>query len=421
LGSYRALVAVPTSLTTIEDIAADSQSDQRFDAVTRLAADLFEVPIAFLSVFGGRRHCFKSAVGLPSSQISNAASFCDYAIRQVRRPLVVEDAGLDQRFVYNPMVAGRERIRFFAGMPVSDPQGRAIGVLGVIDRQPRCLSRKDVANLTELAGVVESLIALHAELQEATNAAIHDEMTGLANRDFRRAMAAAVPGVRTAVNQCAVLYIDLDGFKGVNDRWGHATGDAILREAAGRLAASVRSTDFVGRLGGDEFAILMRGVSEASEIESVAGRVIQRLAVPYCRDGLVCSLSASIGIARSPEDATTVARLLECADIALYAAKRAGRGCFHYYRDCASGWGEAVGSPPPHPRSDRFAVIESLQPLTARAHDDRTDMLVRRRRAQGAINDSRALLAKTRSAGSFTLCRFTRRGGDDSPVVSGDD
>lgn len=150
-------------------------------------------------------------------------------------------------------------------------------------------------------------------------------------------------------------------------------------------------------------------MSEASEIESVARRVIQRLAVPFCHNGLVCSLSASIGIARSPEDATTVASLLECADAALYAAKRGGRGRFHYYRDCTSNRCEvAVSAPAPSARVNRFAVIESLHLVAAKTHDNPTDFAARHRKALAAIKHSRALLAQTRLAIGSTLCQFSR-------------
>jgi diguanylate cyclase (GGDEF)-like protein len=158
---------------------------------------------------------------------------------------------------------------------------------------------------------------------EADHARLHDELTGLPNRTLfrgcaqdaiRRAHRQGVPG--------AIMVLDLNGFKRVNDTLGHAAGDRLLREVAGRLRASVRSSDTVARLGGDEFAVLLAGpVSPAAAREAaygIADRIARPIAVGGGRDGV----GASIGIVRFPDDGDDLDTLLERADRAMYAAKR---------------------------------------------------------------------------------------------------
>jgi diguanylate cyclase (GGDEF)-like protein len=153
-------------------------------------------------------------------------------------------------------------------------------------------------------------------VQRLTHRAYHDPLTGLANRTlFRDRLAAAVDhGDRP----CAVLFIDLDDFKSVNDRYGHQAGDALLRAIADRLRGCVRDTDTVARLGGDEFAILAH-VSP----EGVRRRVAENLLRPFSIDGQVCRVHASIGVVvADPTDRTLTAdQLVRRADAAMYAHK----------------------------------------------------------------------------------------------------
>ncbi len=175
--------------------------------------------------------------------------------------------------------------------------------------------------------------------EQLVHDARHDALTGLPNRTrFRErlARAAADPGGRASL---AVLYVDLDDFKGVNDALGHAAGDVLLIEVASRLLRATRGSDTVARLGGDEFAILLRGVHDAGEAVVAAERVASTLAAPVCVQGAELRPVASIGIAlgsdaaaaggASPEDANAnlaAEDLLRFADVAMYAAKHGGKG-----------------------------------------------------------------------------------------------
>ncbi|MDO8365131.1 MAG: EAL domain-containing protein [Actinomycetota bacterium] len=167
---------------------------------------------------------------------------------------------------------------------------------------------------------------------ELSHRAFHDGLTELANRAlFCNRVDHTLARNRGTGRQAAVIFLDLDGFKTVNDSLGHAAGDKLLKEVANRLVQAVRSADTVARLGGDEFAILLeQSQSPLDESEGLAERVLQSLALPIDLDGQCVTLSASFGIAAS-DGASTAASLLRDADVAMYRAKTAGKARWVIY------------------------------------------------------------------------------------------
>ncbi|MGA4475577.1 diguanylate cyclase domain-containing protein [Ectopseudomonas chengduensis] len=158
----------------------------------------------------------------------------------------------------------------------------------------------------------------------------HDALTGLANRvRFHQRLDQALESVRDQQQLCAVLYIDLDGFKEINDRHGHTAGDSLLQMAARRLEGCVRSTDTVARFGGDEFGIVLGNLHGSQDCETVALKVLDVLAKPFDLDGSMVRISASVGAALFPLHAEGGQDLLKRADQAMYAAKYAGKNRFH--------------------------------------------------------------------------------------------
>ena len=158
-----------------------------------------------------------------------------------------------------------------------------------------------------------------------------DNLTGLPNRlllseRFREDMTV----VRAKGQDLALHFLDLDGFKAVNDRYGHPAGDVLLCQVARRLCSLVRSTDTVARLGGDEFVVVQSGIRMASEAESLARRIVKQLSEPYEIDGVAMEISVSIGIAIAPKDADDWEGLSACADAALYASKAGGKNRFAF-------------------------------------------------------------------------------------------
>jgi diguanylate cyclase (GGDEF)-like protein len=176
-------------------------------------------------------------------------------------------------------------------------------------------------DITERRRAEEELRSLTATLTER---AIRDQLTGLANRTLleERLRAALSRDGRTG-GSTAVLFLDLDGFKAVNDRYGHAAGDRVLQTVAKRLAAAVRPSDTVARVGGDEFVVLVEGATD----EGVA-RLAERLrdAVGEPLPTLDLKVGVSVGVAVSTAGETEPMKLLQAADKAMYAIKGAGRG-----------------------------------------------------------------------------------------------
>jgi diguanylate cyclase (GGDEF)-like protein len=160
---------------------------------------------------------------------------------------------------------------------------------------------------------------------------LHDGLTDLANRHlFNEEMANSFKQLARR-QKLALLCLDLDRFKNVNDTLGHPVGDKLLQQVAARLRLCVRECDTVARLGGDEFAILQRGVAEPAEAKSLGERVVEAIGRPFDLDGHRVVIGVSIGIALAPADATDSVELLKAADLALLRAKMDGRGTYRFF------------------------------------------------------------------------------------------
>ena len=173
---------------------------------------------------------------------------------------------------------------------------------------------------------------LASSREKAHHLALHDSLTGLPNRAFlSKHLEHALAQARRHKTALAMLCLDLDRFKQVNDTLGHPLGDALLRAVAGRLRDCLRSCDMVTRLGGDEFAIVQAPLDRADDAGTLAQRIIETLSKPYDLHGHQVVVGASIGIALAPTDTTDTGHLLKMADMALYRAKADGRGVFRMF------------------------------------------------------------------------------------------
>jgi diguanylate cyclase (GGDEF)-like protein len=192
------------------------------------------------------------------------------------------------------------------------------------------------AGLLLLYGILFRIVAgasgrLRRQAAENEYQARHDLLTGLPNRNtFYERAGKAVDAACASGSPVAVLVIDLDRFKEVNDTLGHHAGDLLLREASKRIAAVLRASDALARLGGDEFAVLLPGVGSADFALEVAGRIARALEQPFHLKGCTVHVEASIGIAAAPEHARDVDELLQHADVAMYAAKGSPSRCEVY-------------------------------------------------------------------------------------------
>lgn len=162
--------------------------------------------------------------------------------------------------------------------------------------------------------------------------ATHDEMTKLPNRaQFMDALGRAIASAERRASQCAVLFIDLDRFKIINDTLGHGAGDRLLKETSRRLKGCLRGSDVVARFGGDEFVVLLEQLSGPAEAAAVARKILSSVLEPVQIMGHECRVTASIGVARYPADGRDPASLMRNADIAMYLAKEEGKNNFQFY------------------------------------------------------------------------------------------
>ncbi len=174
--------------------------------------------------------------------------------------------------------------------------------------------------------VLTNATARHQHDERLWTLAHHDALTDLPNRNlFWDRVGQALSLAKRRKSGASMLWIDLDGFKAVNDSFGHAAGDAVLQQVAQRLKSRIRDSDTVARMGGDEFAVIMPGITESSIALQVATALVTSLAEPFDLPQGPAHISASIGIALYPQHAETVEILTQCADMAMYAAKKAGK------------------------------------------------------------------------------------------------
>lgn len=195
-----------------------------------------------------------------------------------------------------------------------------------------------ISVVRDVGGSANYYVATFSDISERKEAekriyhlAHHDALTGLANRySFENRLEQALLTAQRENGQLAVLFIDLDRFKTINDTLGHQVGDRLLQEAAQRLQACVRASDIVARLGGDEFVVVLSHINEIRDVTAVAEKILAALAVTYEIDGSKLYCSASIGVGVFPSDGGDATTLMKSADTALYHAKEHGRNNFQF-------------------------------------------------------------------------------------------
>ena len=228
----------------------DTPPDERFDRLTRMARKIFDVPIALVSLVDADRQWFKSSAGLEASETPRDISFCGHAILG-DEVFMVPNVSDDERFSDNPLVTGDPNISFYAGCPLRALDGQKLGTLCIIDRKPRVLDESDVEVLSDLAAIAESELA-------AVQMATVDDLTNIANRrGFNMLAQYSLDLCLREKIPASLVFVDLDGFKSINDTFGHAAGDEALTMFADLLKSAGRVSDIPGRLGGDEFVVLL--------------------------------------------------------------------------------------------------------------------------------------------------------------------
>ena len=320
-----------------------SPDEEAFDRVTRTVKRMFSVPIALVSLIDSQRQWFKSCIGLPIRETAREISFCGHAIAH-NQLLVVENAAADPRFSDNPLATGEPHVIFYAGRPLYNAEGYAVGTLCMIDHHPRTFTVEDRRSLDDLGYWVENIFAtrelsqtqqaLLAELDEARRSSMLDPMLNIWNRAAAMMMLEreSLRAFRSH-SPLSIMMIDVDHFKQINDEFGHPGGDAVLIEIAKRMLGTTRTYDTLGRWGGDEFMVVLPDASPEKAAE-IAQRLLRSVEYPFLLDEKIVEFSISIGIStadfitETPEANEHLAR----AEQALLTAKRQGKNRFEVFK-----------------------------------------------------------------------------------------
>ena len=298
-------------IRTLESLnILDSSAEERFDRYTRLAASIFNMPIALVSLVDTNRQWFKSSVGLDVSETPRGISVCGHTILE-KDILVVEDLSKDDRFHDNPLITNDPNIRFYAGVPLTPLNNHALGTFCIIDYKPRKLTQEQLDNLADLASMVSDELIIFL-----------DDLTGLTNRrGFNLLTKTVLSTAQRSNNVISLIMLDLDNFKDINDDFGHLQGDQALRVFANCMREVFRESDIISRIGGDEFCILLSNSTKADAEKSLA-RLQDLLKKENANAKNKLHLAFSAGIAESTQGVIpTLGALMNDADQLLYAAK----------------------------------------------------------------------------------------------------
>ncbi|ABA89945.1 response receiver sensor diguanylate cyclase, PAS domain-containing [Syntrophotalea carbinolica DSM 2380] len=298
------------------------ESEEKFRLVTESIDDVFwlstadlkeliYVSPAYEKIWGRRREELHDA---PLSFLEGVHPEDRSAVRSLLDHPPLESLQLEYRIVRPDGSISWVRDRRF---PVSDPQGRPYRLAGV------------VTDITEQKDAQLQLLILNRKLQQQ---ATHDSLTGLPNRRLLiDRLEQALARARRNNGRLAMLFIDLDGFKAVNDRLGHTAGDEVLEIIGRRLSHLLRSADTAARLGGDEFGLVLSKIKDKQDASLVAQKVLEAIASPFIIRDERCYIGASIGISLYPEHGLSADDLISRADTAMYKVKHSGKGTFAFY------------------------------------------------------------------------------------------
>ncbi|MES2537091.1 MAG: EAL domain-containing protein [Pseudomonadota bacterium] len=248
------------------------------------------------------------------------------------KPVIVTDIGTDPLWKDYRELALGFGLRACWSMPILSSQGKVLGSFAMYYRETRSPTPQDL-RMADLASHIAGIAIERKRTEDyISHMAHHDALTGLPNRVMLQAsLSQALARARRHKDSVAVVFIDLDNFKNINDSLGHHVGDVLLKAVAERLQHCLRQGDLVARLGGDEFVIILTTQPHSNEAALVAGKVLTILEPPFSTDGHAFYISGSIGISIYPTDGETVERLMQAADTAMYHAKEKGRGNYQFF------------------------------------------------------------------------------------------
>ncbi|MEV6848618.1 EAL domain-containing protein [Actinoplanes sp. NPDC051411] len=256
----------------------------------------------------------------------------EQVVRQPSRTTVAEAGTAGRAIVDDNLSTVADPGEVSMAVPVHD-SGTVVGALAVTAHGLDRVYEKRDHDILHAFAEHASLAVTDAKTFQALNKASHDLITGLVSRSpFMEQLQRGLSVASHAGDRLGLLFVDLDGFKLVNDSLGHAAGDAVLAEVGARLRACVRATDTVGRVGGDEFAVLLAGFETDDEVIAVADRVLDQVSRPFDLTGQDVFIGASVGVTFSTPASPDADALIRDADLAMYHAKRTGKGRYEVFR-----------------------------------------------------------------------------------------
>ncbi|MBS1230124.1 MAG: response regulator receiver modulated diguanylate cyclase/phosphodiesterase with sensor(s) [Proteobacteria bacterium] len=267
--------------------------------------------------------------GLLALSESAKTTMVAQAIRE-KKSIVSNHSQADSRLTLGKRYA-EAGVRSMAIFPLI-VAGEAVGVITLYASEIEFFQDEELKLLSELAGDIAFAMDHIDKQDRLLYLAYYDVLTGRPNRVLLYdRLEQGLKAARRNESLLAVIFVDLDNFKRVNDTLGHSIGDTLLREVASRLVLCVRDTDTVGRLGGDEFGIILPGIGSTEDVAMVARKLIESCARPHVIDGHELFVSASVGITVFPDDATDSENLVRNADTAMYRAKDLGRNTYQFF------------------------------------------------------------------------------------------
>ncbi|MGH7718335.1 MAG: diguanylate cyclase domain-containing protein, partial [Gemmatimonadaceae bacterium] len=327
-GAARPMLPLPAlplpSVTPLDGALAAS-----LERLARVGAAALGVPTAMVSLHGEDRRCLVTGERFRDRFAHDAGLL--YRMRlygQLEEAHGATGVGDTTAPGAHPAAAclAELGVRAYVGAPILDAAGCVVGVFCALDDTPRQWTDRDRALVLELTAIAGDNLRVRHRLADRESLAdemryhaMHDPLTGLPNRAyFAERLKHVLAEAKQPGEQFAVLFLDLDNFKVVNDSIGHHAGDELLMAVARRIENCIRAGDLVARLGGDEFAVLVQGVREVSEASRLAERIRAELGAPVNLGGYQLFSSASIGIALSGAAGDRAEHLLRGADMAMY-------------------------------------------------------------------------------------------------------
>ena len=299
----------------------DTPPEERFDRLTRMARRIFDVPISVVSLVDTARVWHKSCTGLHVKETPRELSFCARAMLD-DRIMVIPDARLDDRFSDNPAVTADPLVRFYAGCPLRSRNGLKLGTFCILDNKPRDLTSDEEEIMLDMTSMVQS------ELQ-ALEAATTDDLTQITNR--RGFLLLAQQSMRVFARHyipATLVFLDLTRFKEINDQFGHAEGDLVLKVFAEKMRETFRESDLFARIGGDEFVVLFTNTRK-QVAANIVKKFVQSLTLYNENSGKDYEVQFAFGAVQyDPLKHQTVEDLLCDGDSLMYTHKRRAGSAF---------------------------------------------------------------------------------------------